>query len=175
MPRIGGRYASRVTIVRIMNLYLIRHGKAEPRREGLADEDRGLTKEGKRELVTLVGGLAALQVSLNLVLTSPWRRAVETAQRMSFLGDPEIRETTLLAMAPSTELLTEIGRGTVALVGHQPWMSMLLSWLVTGSQDKAANFPVKKGQVAHLRGEPLPGQTELLALLPPRVFRRLGG
>ena len=60
---------------------------------------------------------------------------------------------------------------TVAVVGHEPWLSELIAWLVVGEPaDGDARFRMKKGGVAQLRGTPRPGRMQLRALLPPKLF-----
>ncbi|WP_338065454.1 hypothetical protein [Thermus caldifontis] len=69
-------------------------------------------------------------------------------------------------------------KGRVALVGHEPHLSALLSWLLLGdfagaSAQEALGecFQMKKGGVAWLEGEPVPGGMRLKGLFPPKVFR----
>ena len=79
----------------------------------------------------------------------------------------------ITAGGPDEDLLASIEGDAVALVGHEPWMSELLAWLVTGDSYATGSHVMKKGGVAWLRGEPLPGGMELRALIPPKVFREL--
>lgn len=69
-------------------------------------------------------------------------------------------------------------KGRVALAGHEPHFSALLSWLLLGdfagaSAQEALGecFQMKKGGVAWLEGEPVPGGMRLKGLFPPKVFR----
>ena len=78
-----------------------------------------------------------------------------------------------LAAPPSRGLLEVLGEAgeTVAVVGHEPWLSELIAWLVVGEPaDGDARFRMKKGGVAQLRGTPRPGRMQLRALLPPKLF-----
>jgi phosphohistidine phosphatase len=60
----------------------------------------------------------------------------------------------------------------VAIVGHQPWLSDVLAWLVGAPRDGAeARFPLRKGAVARLEGAPEPGAMSLTALFQPRDLR----
>jgi phosphohistidine phosphatase len=89
-------------------------------------------------------------------------------------GEPRVLEA--LAAAPDGELLSAIAAcsgSSVALVGHEPWLSQLLAWLVVGSRDASAGLAFKKGGLAWLSGEPVPGGMRLRAFLPPRVLRAL--
>ncbi|GAA6756646.1 phosphohistidine phosphatase SixA [Thermus thalpophilus] len=164
-----------------MELFLVRHVLAlPPEGEGEeADDARPLSPKGVRRFRKVVRGLKALGVSLNLILTSPKRRALETAEILLALLEGESRVTPHLALPPSPALLEEIPReGRVALVGHEPYLSELLAWLLLGDflggsvrGELASRFPFKKGGVAWLQGKPLPGEMALKAFLPPKVFR----
>jgi phosphohistidine phosphatase len=156
-----------------MDLLVIRHGKAEPRGPGVEDSERALTPAGRAAFAEVVQGLGTLGPAPGLVLTSPWRRAFETARLLAPLGDPEIRTTPALAESPGLHLLTELSGECAAVVGHEPWLSELLAWLVTGSRQAEGGFLLKKGGVAWTTGRPRPGGMALTALLPPKVLRRL--
>jgi phosphohistidine phosphatase len=62
---------------------------------------------------------------------------------------------------------------SVALVGHEPWISDLCAWLIIGRQE-GHSLPFKKGGVAYLEGTPKPGGMRLLGFWSPRLLRRLG-
>lgn len=157
-----------------MELFVVRHAIAEPRGARVDDADRALTVKGRERFERGVRGLARLGLGLDVVLHSPWRRAVETAATLrSGLGG-ELVETALLAREPGAELLERVlAEGerhgeSVAVVGHEPWLSSLVAVLCGGDVE------MKKGAVARLEGEPEPGAMTLRALLPPKVLRALG-
>lgn len=77
-----------------MDLYLMRHGIAEEWDPARPDAQRALTEEGVAKLERAVLGMRALGIQFDRVLTSPWRRAVETAERLGPLCPiaPEITE-----------------------------------------------------------------------------------
>lgn len=159
-----------------MRVILVRHAIAVERGTGWADAERPLTLEGVQRLEKSVAGMARAGLSLDGLLTSPWTRAVETAERVAELlvqGAPI--ETELLADEPTEALLEALASGeSVGAVGHEPWMSELCAWLCTGDPELASVFPFKKAGVAVLEGEaPRPGEMELKAFLPPRMLRRL--
>ena len=161
-----------------MDLFLIRHAKAEERRPGLPDAERQLTDAGRREFAQVVRGLAAAGYGFDVVWSSPWRRARETAELLEDLGPGGIELRESLADAPDHELLDELAAERaerVALVGHEPWMGDLATILIGAGQDGFGCLRVKKGALLHLRGEPAPGAMELRALVPPRVARVAGG
>lgn len=158
-----------------MELFLIRHAIAAPRSLTQPDPDRPLTRQGRERFALVVAGLQCLGIRLRQVHHSPWLRAVETAALLAPVLQGELMPTQALARPPEAELLLEIDQTPVALVGHEPWMSELLSWLITGSLAAGAMFAFKKGGVAWLEGPLRPGGMVLRAYLPPKVLRALGG
>ena len=160
-----------------MTVYLIRHGIAEPRGPDLPDPDRALTPKGTRRVRQVARGLRRQGVVLDRLYHSPWRRAVETAELLAPLVAGETVVSPWLAEPPSPALLEHLEGEEVALVGHEPWLSALLAWLVHGGDVPPAEGPydLRKGGVAILQGTPAPGQMVLTALLPPRLLRRRGG
>lgn len=160
-----------------MELYLVRHAIAEDARPGQPDADRALTADGRARFAAQVEGLARRDIEFGRVLTSPWRRAVETAELLASRSAAPIVHEATLAAAPSEGLLERLAAagadGRVAAVGHQPWMSDLTAWLVVGSvAGLGGHFAFKKGGIAILEGDPKPANMRLLAFLPPRWTRR---
>ncbi|GAA5335278.1 MULTISPECIES: SixA phosphatase family protein [Thermus] len=164
-----------------MELFLVRHALAlPPEGEGeKADDERPLAPKGVRRFRKVVRGLKALGVSLNLILTSPKRRALETASLLAEGLGGEVRLTPHLLGPPGRALLDELPQeGRVALVGHEPFLSALLALLLFGDLMGASveemvyeRLAFKKGGVAWLKGEARPGGLVLRAFLPPKVFR----
>ncbi len=64
-----------------MNLFLMRHANAGLRRENpLLDEKRALIKEGKEQCILMARTLSALKVQVDVIVSSPLKRALQTAQ-----------------------------------------------------------------------------------------------
>jgi phosphohistidine phosphatase len=158
-----------------MDLYVIRHAVAEPRREDLPDADRALTDKGRSRFTRGVRGMGRLGIRFERVLHSPWRRAMETAELLVPLLDGTSRVTNLLAESPTGRLLEELGGDAVAVVGHEPWLGELVAWLVIGDTSAGDRFVLDKGAVVHLRGvgAPQPGTMVLVESLPLRALRRV--
>jgi phosphohistidine phosphatase len=162
-----------------MDLWIVRHASAEERSALGDDARRALTAAGRRDFAREVRGLARLGAEFDLVLHSPMRRAQETADLLERLCAGETAVCAGLAREPDERLLDEIRGERVALVGHEPWLSRLMAWLVFGwrvyeQEPHAALFELKKGGVALLAGEPRPGAMALRALYPPSALRALG-
>ena len=158
-----------------IDLYLVRHGAAQERSPEQPDARRGLTREGAERLAREVEGLARLGVRLDALLHSPLLRAVESAELLTPLLEGRSAVSPWLALAPSVELLAEIEGESVALVGHEPWMSELAAWLATGDRNESRALCLRKGAVACLRGEARPGAMVLRALFTPGSLRRIAG
>ena len=157
-----------------MKLYLIRHAPAVESFEAASDDARPLTGEGRAKFAEQVRGLARLDLRFDLVVHSPLRRAVETAELLEPLLEGEMQVSAHLAGPPAEALLDELRGATVAAVGHEPWLSELVAWLTTGERAQGHVFAFKKGGVAVLEGPPRPSAMSLVAVLPPSVLRELG-
>lgn len=156
-----------------MELYLVRHGIAEEALPGQPDDTRPLSPQGVERFRAVVKGLTRLNLRFDRLYHSPKLRAVQTADLLGPLLDGESEVTPYLAEPPSPKLLSAVQGETVALVGHEPWMGQLCALLTLGDSQAGGSFVFKKGGVAHLEGEPKPGGMRLLALLTPRILRRL--
>jgi phosphohistidine phosphatase len=157
-----------------MKLYIIRHATAVDSIAGMPDELRPLTDEGRDEFARVVRGLRALDVRFDRLIHSPLLRALETAELCAplLLGESEV--TQALAKPPGNELLALLRDNNVALVGHEPWVSELVAWLLTENPALASTFPMKKGAVVELEGEPKPGKMRLVAFYPPSALGEIG-
>lgn len=160
-----------------MEIWLLRHAAAEERASSGRDADRTLTEDGHKRAREVARGLAALEPGIELVLTSPYARARQTAEpaaRALKLGGT-LRETA--ALEPDRdpdEILDEVRSekaGSVLLVGHEPHMGALLGRLVFGRAGHA--IPMKKAALARVSWEGS-GAGSLRALLPPKVLALLG-
>jgi phosphohistidine phosphatase len=163
-----------------MDLYLVRHAIAEDASPSGRDADRALTAEGKAKMRRGAQGLRALGVRLDLILTSPYRRAAETAEILAAaLGDVEVRPLPELAAgAQVPELLAALRPfrhlEALALVGHQPDLGILASEVATGSPSLHP-LAFKKGGIACFTiSAPRSGfRGELVWFMTPKQLRAL--
>jgi phosphohistidine phosphatase len=134
-------------------IYLLRHGVAE-RGDG-GDAARRLTPEGERQSEAAGKALAALGISIDVCLTSPKVRALDTARLACRpLGiEPEVAAE--LSDGDFDSLALAAGRGEVMLVGHNPGFPNEIARL-TGARAK-----IHKGGLAVVDGG------TLFALLRP--------
>lgn len=156
-----------------MELLVIRHAIAVPGSMLLADADRPLSPQGRERFTQAVLGLQRLGVRCDRLYHSPWLRAAETAELLAPILDGEAVSSPELARAPGPALLDAIAGKRVALVGHQPWVGELVTWLLTGAPSAGREFDFKRGGVAWLEGRLQPGRMALQAFLPPKVLRAL--
>jgi phosphohistidine phosphatase len=159
-------------------LFLLRHGIAvPPGTPGIADEDRALTPSGRRRTRQVARGLEALGLDVERIVTSPLRRARETAEiAAEALGREEaLEENEALGADRSAESvavwLGARSEASLLLVGHNPWISDLVGLLCTGSP--RGSIELRKAGVAALTGR-MEGGYSLDWLARPRLLRRLG-
>jgi phosphohistidine phosphatase len=132
-----------------MQLYLLRHGIAEQAKIGASDESRALTSEGRRKLRHVLKLAREADVSPDLIISSPLRRAYQTAEiaKESLGNDEEIVTADVLAPGASPEDVWEEIRahravGSLLLVGHNPLFASLAAYLIG---QPAAPVEFKKG------------------------------
>jgi len=159
----------------------VRHGPAgDPAKwskSGRADRDRPLTPDGRRKAAEAASGLATAFGRCDLVATSSWKRAAQTAALVAKAlgtGAP-IDCPPLIPGSSAEDLLAWLKlrrEKRIALVGHEPSLSRFASWLMTGKP--AAVLHLKKSQAVLLELEtPSPGAAVLVWSLAPRQLRAL--
>ena len=142
-----------------MDLYVLRHGIAEDRdsQKYPDDTERPLTRKGFERLILQTKGMNSIALSLDLIMTSPLLRAVQTAEVVhEELADsgPLVVSDSLVPWAEPQEFLTELRDararvGSVMIVGHEPHLSGLVSLISSGTLDCAIRL--KKGALCMLR------------------------
>ncbi len=144
-----------------MDVYFLRHGIAEEKDASKYPDDgqRPLTGEGQRKLKRIASALKELGYRFDLVLTSPLVRARQTADIAASVLGIESRLKENPHLAPSGDprrLVAEInglGKDSVLLVGHEPYLSGLISVLLSGREGLEINL--KKGGFCHLSARSL--------------------
>jgi len=158
-----------------MQLFAIRHAVAEDVGAHIADSERQLTDAGRTKLRQVVRGLRSLDVRFDRVLTSPWKRATQTARQLAPIAGGEPIVTELLTHTPRAELLALIAERneTTAVVGHEPWLGELTAWLLFGDTKHGDALLIKKSGVLWLEGSAVPGGMQLRAAIPPKLLRAI--
>lgn len=165
-----------------MMLLLLRHAKAEERSlSGLRDARRALTVEGRRDMRKVAEGVAALVPDLKVLATSPLVRAVQTAGILA-RRYRKLKAVECAALAPGRGpkavlewLGRQSGQATVGLVGHEPDLGELASYLLAGRGQSFIPFKKAGACLIEFEAMPVPGEGRLLWLLGPAPLRKLGG
>lgn len=163
-----------------MNLFVVRHAIAEVAGPEKDDAARQLTSEGARRFRRAVRGVRELGWTFDRVLTSPWQRAVSTAELLRPVTKGPTITTELLCEKPRAELFSLISETgsqqklqASAVVGHEPWLTELVAWLAFGDSRHGEAIELKKGGMVWLDGTVVPGGMMIRAMLPPKVLREL--
>lgn len=161
-------------------LYLIRHGVAAERGENYPDDaKRPLTNEGVQKLRKEAKALVALDITFDVILTSPLVRTRQTAEVVAgaFRNPPPILNMPSLAPGGThnaiiEELSKQHRRHRIALVGHEPGIGELAGRLI--GLRRPLEF--KKGAICRIDVAALPpaGPGQLRWFLTPRILRKVG-
>jgi phosphohistidine phosphatase len=167
-----------------MNIYLLRHGLAvEP---GTADygrdSERWLTPKGERKLWKSTQAMAGLDLTFDLILSSPLVRARQTADIVAEAFGARKKIELCDALSPggrARQVVQRINHAqpepeNVLLVGHEPDLGHLVSLLVFGQPGgavlmkkgglcKLSVVALKHGRCATLEWLLTPKQMELMA------------
>ena len=189
-----------------VTLYLIRHAQADARGPRYPDDSlRPLVAKGHKQAKALAKALEVLDIKFDRVFSSPYTRALETAEPLTGrLEAGEVKHLSELTSSDYPQLLTQVvdnlvdkfvnksvnkqagepvDKGVdnvasrvlsdlrVAFVGHEPYLSDLTSYLLTGNINKA-KLKFKKAMVVQLRGELEAGEMTLQMMLPARAYKK---
>jgi phosphohistidine phosphatase len=151
-------------------LWLLRHGEAEPHDARSSDDERELTERGREQSRIAGRALAGLEIVFQYVFTSPKVRAAETARlACEALGAAPVVHEPLREGFDGTDalqLLYAAGEDQrVLVVGHEPDLSQTIHDLTGGRVD------MKKGGLAGVRMDGPRG--ELISVLRPRELSRI--
>ena len=120
-----------------MQIYLLRHGIAEDAGPGRPDSERALTDEGKEKLRQVLKRARAAGANPTMIISSPYRRAIETAGvAADVLGYKEeiVHTRALLPEASPHKTWDEIraykDEDAILLASHEPLTSSLVSFLL---------------------------------------------
>jgi len=165
-----------------MNLLVIRHDVAEPRdptASSDADAERPLSDEGRRRARRVAQALAGQVDRIDVLASSGLRRADETAHALAAeLGDIPVARVAALAPGAKLQAFTAWlggldGAATVAIVGHEPGLSALVTWLVSGLSTPWLELGKGGACLVEIPGRIGPGQARLRWLLRPGQLRGL--
>ncbi len=160
-----------------MNLYLMRHANAGlPRENHVLDAKRALIKEGKEQCMLMARVLSAFKAQIDVIVSSPLKRAMQTAQ---FVGtelgyDAKVEISPALALDADYPAFQQLlasysDREGVLMVGHNPILFQFLGRLITGNG--GASIRMRKGSIARIDLDRHPPQLQWL--IDPRMARSI--
>ena len=166
-----------------MRLLVVRHGAAEDKdefaRTGRSDDLRPLTADGKRDMREATRGLRNVVPKIDVLATSPLVRAIETAE---ILGTAYEREYVVVDELRPDSPYGDFARwarehakkDVVAIVGHEPHLSGLVSWFLAGAT--TTFLDLKKGAACLIEIDDAPSAASAMLLwsMTPRQLRGIG-
>jgi phosphohistidine phosphatase len=165
-----------------MELIILRHGDAGQRSSQASDRIRPLTSAGKVEILEIAKALKIIGLKFDLVVTSPLKRAYDTAMIVSDIFKIGNRVQQWDELAPEgkkTEIYRKISQlreeYSVLIVGHQPLLGEMVNDMIHNTKSVPCNLLLKKGGVVRirlLRKSNVP-RGELRWLLSPRILKNI--
>jgi phosphohistidine phosphatase len=165
-----------------MRIYLIRHGNAVDTGTADFDEDaqRLLSEKGREKMKNIACALKNLGVKPNLIVSSPYVRAEQTAQILKKVLECKrdfALSDALVPLGNPGDILGEINEkynvDELILVGHEPCLSVLIGMLISGAPDIL--ITLKYGSVCCLSVDNLRMQRVAVMewLLTPKILSRI--
>jgi phosphohistidine phosphatase len=158
-----------------MILYLMRHANAGVfRGNPLLDAKRGLVKDGKEQCMLMARVLSALKVQIDVIVSSPLKRSLQTAQLVGTELGYDAKVEISPALAPNATFVdfqalmaSHADREGVLAVGHNPNVFQFLGRMITGNGGAAIR--VRKGSIARIDMDRHPPRLQWL--IDPRLAR----
>lgn len=153
-----------------MDLYFLRHGEADWPNWKKSDDERPLTKRGKKEMHEVAAFLKRIKAKPALIVTSPLPRAAQTAEIAAEHLKVKCGEDKLLAPGFRRDelerLLKKYPEESLMLVGHEPDFTETISALTGGS------LKLSKAGVALVELDHSWRNGRLLWLFPPKLAKK---
>lgn len=137
-----------------MELYLFRHGIAEDAQPGRRDADRALVDQGRKKCAEVVKAAKKAGLEPSLVVSSPYLRALQTAQvavdELGYKGDTVKMDALVPHGSPETvwqELHAHRQESAILIAGHEPLLSRLVAYLLASP---ALHVEVKKAAMIRI-------------------------
>jgi phosphohistidine phosphatase len=158
-----------------MEIYILRHGIAEDAPAGQPDSELALTSDGRKKLRNVLRVAASAGVAPSLILTSPYKRALQTAQIAAEILEYKGELLRTKALEPGSapkavwdEIRVHKDEARILLAGHEPLFSRLTGYLL-GSPNLQVDF--KKGAIACIELDFFPAEPHgvLRWMLTPKL------
>ena len=168
-----------------MDLFILRHGEAGKRLSSeTSDSARPLTVTGKRDVTDIAKSLKDFGVKLNLIITSPLKRAHQTASLVAVTFSTKNKIEDWAELKPEgnrRELYHKLSQQfkqdlSILIVGHEPYLSTLISEVTSVTDDASSRIILKKAGLAKMRITSHSAQIihgELEWLLTPKLMKNI--
>lgn len=166
-----------------MDIYILRHGKAEERSlAAKGDSKRRLTEAGKKELCCISKAIRNLDIRFDCVISSPLLRAKQTAE-IALLHVKSKKRSIVFwdELKPESDVKAVLKKlssmkpaSSVLLVGHEPVLGELIGSMISGGRH-GVSISLKKGSFAHVQVSahaPAVAGT-LRSIMTPRQLKKL--
>lgn len=153
-----------------MDIYFLRHGEADWPDWEKSDDERPLTKRGKKEMHEVGKFLKRLKADPDLIVTSPLPRASQTAEIAAEHLKTKWRTDKLLAPGfgrhELEKILNKYPAESLMIVGHEPDFSHTIEQLMGG------DIKLSKAGVALVELDRSWRKGRLLWLIPPKIAKK---
>ena len=153
-----------------MDLYFLRHGEADWPDWKKSDDERPLTKYGKKEMHEVAKFLKRVKARPDLIVTSPLPRASQTAEIAAEHLKVKYQEDKLIAPGFGRQELERVLKKypaeSLMVVGHEP------DFTHTISQFTGASLKLSKAGVALVELDRSWRNGRLLWLFPPKIAKK---
>jgi phosphohistidine phosphatase len=170
-----------------LDLYLLRHGDAGRRMVVAAGEDSGdipLTIAGREEVAVIARSIKDLNLKFNAIVTSPLKRAVQTAKIIAKVLAMEKGLSIWKELVPEgnrSKLYNKLNQytreSTILMIGHQPYLTNIMCDMIFQKNrvNQLGQINLKKAGLAKIRVISLTPNIsgELRWLLTPRILKSL--
>jgi phosphohistidine phosphatase len=168
-----------------MDLLIVRHGVAEDKEAfaetGKGDDERPLTDKGRKKMKRAARGLHTLVPEIGLLVTSPLVRARETAEIIAaaYELDGDVDREDVLRPGSSFDAFAEWLRqqndgSPLCVVGHEPHLSGLATWLMSGAKESQLELGKGGACLLSFDGAPKRGGAVLCWLLTSKQLEAIG-
>lgn len=166
---------------RLTDIFIVRHADAgEPRTGPRQDLQRHLSAKGRRDARNLAEVLNSVGIEPTLIITSPLKRALETARIISE-GTSHSKKPVVWEELKPGESTEELGeklstlknRNNVFIVGHEPGLSELVNDMI--GSDNGTGISLSKGGIARIQVMEFTPKVRgrLKWLISPKLLKRI--
>jgi phosphohistidine phosphatase len=169
-----------------LDLYLLRHGDAGKGMAAAGNEagDVPLTIAGREEIALIGRSVKILNLKFSAIVTSPLKRAVQTAKIIARVLAMEKRISIWNELLPEGNLMKLYNKlhqytmeSTILMIGHEPYLSNIIYDMIFQKNrvNQLGRINLKKAGLAKIRVISLTPNIsgELRWLLTPRILKSL--